>query len=425
MITPWISPVQPVDRVAYTIAHTPEFAWVFRFLQAFPSTSVALVGSSVRDAITGKVPHTGHILITNFPDIKTQTWIHNTPPPAYLRVTLSPQSLGAHLASRTFTPNALAYVINQGTLHDPFGALDALTEHILTTVSSPLSAFAQHPLKALQALRLSAQLHLTPSAPLWRAILAHAPRVHHITTNEQGRAVYTTPRADIVREALLALQHGQYGLDLFSRAQAVPLAFPHLTQPAAFARAAEHFSSIHDASLRSRYTQVSLSDTLMTAGLFNTEEGRQAHAHHAASMHHAHVMHPRLNFSSAHVQESLKKSHILLNENPSLWSLSRAEKILLGAQSAEALSLAHIATLHDAALHEQAQHIARAASLRDRLVRDIRPKTLLRGRDLLPIGVSSGPHIRMYLDRIRDEQLKGDLLTKEDALAFVRTLLHA
>ncbi len=141
-------------------------------------------------------------------------------------------------------------------------------------------------------------------------------------------------------------------------------------------------------------------------------------------MGHAHISHPRLSVDHQSVAQTLAKTHALLTENPSLWPLSRTEKVLSGSQGATALSLAHIATLHDASLRDQASHIARAALTRDTLVRDIRPAPLVRGRDLLPLGLSSGPHLRMYLSRVRDEQLKGDLQSKEDALAFVRALVR-
>lgn len=424
MIAPWLSPLRPIDRVAYSVAHTPDFAWVFRFLREFPTASVALVGGSVRDAIVGHVPHAGHILITNTPPVQTQAWIHNTPAPAHLIITLSSRPLGAFLASRTFTPNALAYDIGRGTLHDPFDGIGALQQGLLTTVSDPGVHFRNSPHEAFRALRLSSQLGISPSPSVWRAVVTHAPRVNHLTTDEQGFATYRTPRKHLVREALLAFQHGMYGWELFSRARATPLSFPHLQKEDAHAQAENHLASAHDAHVRTRYGELSASDNLLAASLFNHHADRAQHyALHAHHMGHAGVEHPRLSFAHDAVTQMLTKAHALLTENPSLWSLSRTEKMLLGEHGNEALSLAHIATLHDSSLRDQAAHIARAAMTRDHLVRDVRPNPLLRGRDLLPLGLSSGPHLRTYLDRVRDEQLKGDLQTKEDALAFVLTLM--
>lgn len=426
MIAPWLSPMRPIDRVAYSVAHTPDFAWVFRFLRDFPRASVALVGSSVRDAIVGRVPHAGHILITNAPPIQTKAWIHNSPAPAHLTLTLSTRPLGAFLASRTFTANALAYDIGQGTLHDPFDGIGALQQGLLSTVSDPHTHFRASPHEAFRALRLSAQLGLSPDPRVWRAIVTHAPRVNHLTTDEQGFATYKTPRKHLVREALLALQHGMYGWELFHRARATPLSFPHLQQEDSRTQAALHLSSVHDADIRTRYSNVPSSDNLLAASLFNHHEDRAQHyTLHAHHMNHAEVAHPRLSFAHTGVARTLEKAHALLTENPALWSLSRTEKVLLGEHGDEALSLAHIATLHHTSLRDQAGHIARAAITRDRLVRDVRPMPLVRGRDLLPLGLSSGPHLRTYLSRIRDEQLKGDLQTKEDALAFVQSLMRS
>lgn len=425
MLVPWISPVRPADRVGHLVAHTPDFAWAFRFLQEFPRASVAVVGSTVRDALVGRVPHRGHLLITGASPVRAQAWVHRVPAPFFLDVTLSSRSLGAFLSSRIFTPNALAYDLSQGLLHDPFDAIGSLQQGILTTVLDPDSLFRQHPGEAFRALRLSAQLGISPSPRVWRAAVAHLPRVNHLTTDEQGFAMYQTPRKHLVREALLALQHGAYGWDLFSRARAMSFSFPHLQSEGTHDLANLHFLSVHDRDIRSRYAFTPLSDELTLASLYNPHHDRANHyalqAHH---MHHHHASHPRLSLSPSSVTQALAKTHTLLTENPSLWPLSRTEKILSGVQGTHALSLAHIATLHDSSLRDQIPHLARAALARDALVRDIRPAPLLRGRDLLPLGLSSGPHLRTYLNRVRDEQLKGDLQTKEDALAFVRFLVR-
>lgn len=425
MLAPWISPVSPADRVGHLVAHTPDFAWAFRFLQEFPHASLAIVGGTVRDALIGRVPNKGHLLITGASPVRVQAWLDHVPAPSFFTVTFSPRSLGAFLASRIFTPNALAYDLSRGLLHDPFDALGSLQQGVLTTVSDPEGVFRQHPHEAFRALRLSAQLGIAPSPRVWRAAVSHLPRVNHLTTDEQGFATYQTPRKHLVREALLALQHGVYGWELFSRARATPFSFPHLTEKDAHELASLHLLSAHDQEIRSRYGATPLSDELSLASLYNHHHDRANHyALHAHHMHHHHVSHPRLSLTPSSVTQTLAKTHALLTENPSLWPLSRTEKILSGTQGAQALSLAHIATLHDASLRDQTHHIARAALTRDTLIRDVRPAPLLRGRDLLPLGLSSGPHLRTYLNRVRDEQLKGDLQTKEDALAFVRFIVR-
>lgn len=407
------------------IAHTPDFAWIFRFMQEFPQASVALVGSSVRDALLGRVMPRAHVLVTNVSPVRASHWMHTAPPSSFLNVGFSARPLGAFLASRTFTPHAIAYDINRGLLHDPFDGVGDLQRGLLTTVRVADDVFKDQPQHAFRALRLSAQLGISPAPAVWRAALAHLPRVNHLTTDDQGFATYRTPRHALVREALLGLQHGAYGWDLFSRARALPYSFPHFAQDDLHEQANLHFLSVHDGDIRSRYGAVPLSDELTLAALYNPHEDRANHyAHHAAHMGHAHISHPRLSVDHQSVAQTLAKTHALLTENPSLWPLSRTEKVLSGSQGATALSLAHIATLHDASLRDQASHIARAALTRDTLVRDIRPAPLVRGRDLLPLGLSSGPHLRMYLSRVRDEQLKGDLQSKEDALAFVRALVR-
>ncbi len=424
MHVPWISPLRPEARVGHYVAHTPELAWAFSFLRAFPRASVSLVGSTVRDALLGKVPHSGHVHISHISPVRARAWMHATPAPSHLRVALHARPVSDFLSKQVFTADALAYDIGRGILSDPFQGISSLRQGLLTTLSNPDTHFASSPEDALAALRLSAQLRLSPSPLVWRAIVHRLPRVNHITTSEDGFATYLTPRQNLVREGLLALKHGEYGWNLLSRARAIPFSFPHLAQTEDYDRASSHFLSVHDTAVRTRYGNVPLSDNLLSATLYSYHPDRVRH-HHFHSYHMAHndVRHPRLAFSQQETSQILHKTHALLTENPSLWSLSRTEKMLLGPQGSEALSLAHLATLHDSSLRDQSAHIARAALTKDHLVRDILPAPLVRGRDLLPLGLSSGHHIRAYLNLIRDEQLKGGISTKEDALRYAQSLL--
>ncbi len=55
--------------------------------------------------------------------------------------------------------------------------------------------------------------------------------------------------------------------------------------------------------------------------------------------------------------------------------------------------------------------------------RFVRPVPLLRGDDLLAMGVPEGPHIGRILEAIREAQAAGEIATREEALALARRLM--
>lgn len=69
---------------------------------------------------------------------------------------------------------------------------------------------------------------------------------------------------------------------------------------------------------------------------------------------------------------------------------------------------------------------ADARRLRERIALwsagEINPPPILRGEDLMALGMHPGPAFRTILDTVREKQLNGELTTTADALQFVATL---
>ena len=55
-------------------------------------------------------------------------------------------------------------------------------------------------------------------------------------------------------------------------------------------------------------------------------------------------------------------------------------------------------------------------------LQDVAPVPLLDGDELIAAGFSAGPAFRRILDSVYDAQLEGRISTKEEAIAFARTL---
>ena len=55
---------------------------------------------------------------------------------------------------------------------------------------------------------------------------------------------------------------------------------------------------------------------------------------------------------------------------------------------------------------------------------EVKPKPLINGLDLIALGLKPGPLFREILTKIEDEQLEGNLKTKEEALEKVKSLIY-
>ncbi len=417
----WNSPLSVDARVGFTLAHEPSYRWVFSALQQNPELNVFLTGEGVLHAVLGKIPSQAHLLLQTPNHAITKTWISRNPAPAYFTHTITSQPVEEFLENEDLTSDTLAYNVRDGLIQDHFGILQELSSGRIGFTQKRARTLYLKPIASLRALRTAAELQLTPHPETWNSILHNLDALHTITHNEHGHAMFATPRGDISQEGIHTLGSGSYGWKLLQQARATPHIFPHILKEDLYAQAEGNILGVYDDHTRTRYVHVDPHHNILTAALFAHHADRSTHyAEHSKRMHHHRVSERIPTFSHEDTGIILKKTHALLTENPSLWSLARAEKILAKEHGDSALSLAHVVSLQKKDAQEHLHHLGKAALLRERLVRDIQPPPLLRGRDLIPLGLTSGPHIRLYLQQLRDEQLKGGVSTKDEALAYIR-----
>jgi poly(A) polymerase len=73
------------------------------------------------------------------------------------------KDLRTDLSRRDFTINAMAVLVPDGTLFDPFGGIQALDARILDTPLDPEVAFSDDPLRMVRTARFVAQLDVSPA----------------------------------------------------------------------------------------------------------------------------------------------------------------------------------------------------------------------------------------------------------------------
>ena len=54
---------------------------------------------------------------------------------------------------------------------------------------------------------------------------------------------------------------------------------------------------------------------------------------------------------------------------------------------------------------------------------EVKPKSLITGHDLIAMGLKPGPHFRDILTKLEDEQLDGNLTTRDEAIAMAQELV--
>ena len=421
----FLSPIEPERRVGRLIADTPHFAWAFDFLRAFPKSDVIVTGGTVRDALLGRTPAGYHLLILGHEPVRTKAWLANRPAPADFDIKLADDDLRSHLDRSDFTVNAMGYSLKHGELSDPHGGVVDLSNAKLRTVGDAHKRLRQDPLMGLRALRMSAHLGARIAKDLWQAASANMHRLHALDSDQYGRARYKIPRHHLAKEKLLTLQHQPvFGWDLLHGSGAHEHLFTHTRDEAARERIAQTLGGLHDAGIRMRYAPAEKTGSLIAAGVVSTHpEAERLHRDHGDRYHYHKAAHPHLDFAHDDSTDLLRRTRIIREENPQLWSLSKAEKVLGGERGAQALSLAHATSLALPREQEAMRYVERAAVLRDRFANQDRAPQLIRGRDLLPLGIAPGPHVRQILGRIRDEQLKGNVQSHQEAIDLARILL--
>ena len=108
------------------------------------------------------------------------------------------------LARRDFTVNAMAFSPTRGYA-DPFGGQADLQNQILQAVGDPEKRFTEDALRILRGVRFAVRFGLTPEAETEQAMVALAPRLHHIAAerifDELCKLLPLITAADLARYA--------------------------------------------------------------------------------------------------------------------------------------------------------------------------------------------------------------------------------
>jgi hypothetical protein len=182
--------------------------------------------------------------------------------------------------------------------------------------------------------------------------------------------------------------------------------------------------ALHHYETTRTYGTTKKSATLFLAGLLSMlEDGAMGALRSLTTRLHLHnVNDHRLVFDHLDTAWMLSKSNQLTQQPLSDLSPAERERLVRGQRGSEFLALLD-ATISARGTHDIGrENLITLRTDRARWLHEPAPEELVRGRDLIALGFSPGPHLRPLLDKIRSAQLDGHISSRSAALDFARYL---
>lgn len=297
------------------------------------------------------------------------------------------------LSRRDFTMNAMAINMRTSELHDPFGGEADIKQRLIRAVGEPQKRFDDDLSRMLRAIRFAAELHFEIEEKTLEAIKKNIGRI-----NDKTEETYVVPRETIGSELAKALARNPAGaVQWLKETGALEVLFGSIEIP--------HIKEGNP----------TLAVVLM---LRTCERGRVSHT-----------------LSLTGLDTLPRGTAMRIEPEDVLWLIDRLGEIQnekfvmdLRASTFEKYFMNGRGDLLIQALQTiNKTDVADAASDRAKEIRDrwevekgepIPP--LLSGNDVLDVGIPAGPKVREMLEQLRDEQLEGRILTREQAKQWLK-----
>ncbi len=453
----------PLLRIERALAGHQALRFLPPLLAAFPEAEAYLVGGAVRDLLLNRPTADYDFVLRRLPREAVETWFSARgqldlvgrvfgvykflpaccqlptaschPIDLALPRTETPASgrLGGYrdfdvqsdpslpierdLARRDFTVNAMAYDVRQRELIDPFEGRRDLQARLIRAVGTPRERFAEDLSRLLRGMRFACQLDFEIDADTWLAMRQTMPEGNRTRTRADGASEFVLPRETVGRELAKALDAQPLrAAQLFLASGAFACFLPEVARaaqkrPDRFLAPLEARPSLPAALalLLRETTPANAKRALNAAGLSSLprHSGLRAMAEDVAWIVERLAAAPDASAAETTPGHDFERTY--MNERGT-WYL-------------EALSALGKTELVDAAR-------ARIAAIRERCGisgsrRGDPIPSLATGGDVLALGVAPGPRVRELLDAVRDAQFAGEIRTKEEAVAALRTWTHA
>jgi poly(A) polymerase len=320
---------------------------------------------------------------------------------------------------RDFSINGLFYDPVKEKIYDWVGGQADLQAKLIRTIGAPGERFSEDHLRLLRAVRLAAQLGFNIESETLVALKGHAPKIKAIS-------------AERIREELLKLfrpPHAARGLDLLRESTLLEQVLPEIAAAIACEQSPDFhpegsvFNHIRlmldklpsDAEPSLPWT-VLLHDVAkpVTASTNQATGAIHFYGHEKTGAEMARAILNRLRFPRKQIEEIADVVYHHMQFKDALeMRKATIRRMLLRPTFALELQLHRLDCLASNGnlevydfLVQQARELEQQPALRP---------PLLKGEDLMELGMKPGPQMGALLAEIREKQLQGDLQTPEDA----------
>jgi poly(A) polymerase len=326
---------------------------------------------------------------------------------------------------RDFTVNGLFYDPVQKQLHDWVGGEADLRARIIRTIGAPAERFGEDHLRLLRAVRFAAQLDFTLDAGTLEAMQANAPKIKTIS-------------AERIREELVKLlypPHAARGLALLRESALLEHVLPEIAATITCEQSPDYHpegSVFNHLRLMLQHLPADADPALpwavllhdvakpVTASADPDTGGIHFYGHERIGADMAAAVLERLRFPRKEIEAVVKavRYHMQFKDAPQMRT-STLRRLLMRPTFPLELELHRLDCVGSHSRLDVYDFLVAQAKLLEQQPQ-IRPP-LLKGDDLIALGMKPGPALGALLAEIREKQLQDELKTKAEARKWAKT----
>ena len=326
-------------------------------------------------------------------------------------------------ARRDFTINGMFFDPAADQVIDFVGGRADLEARLIRAIGDPAQRFAEDRLRMLRAVRFATVLEFEIEPATWSALVANAASINEIS-------------AERIREELVRIflsPRRSRGWDLLDASGLMKVILPELEAM----KGCEQPPQFHPEGDVFKHTRIMLellppeaSLPLVFSVLFHDigkpptasvdETGRiRFNAHDRVGAEMTEAVMTRLRFSRAEIDATVEavRQHMVFKDVPKM-RVAKLKRFMARPTFPEELELHRVDC---ASSHGMMDNYEFLLQKREEFSREpIIPPPLVRGDDLLALGLKPGPRIGEILEAVETRQLEGELRSRDEALEWVK-----
>jgi poly(A) polymerase len=326
-------------------------------------------------------------------------------------------------ARRDFTINGMFFDPEKDVVIDFVGGRDDLERKLIRAIGDPAQRFAEDRLRMLRAVRFATVLGFEIDAATWDAVRASAASITEIS-------------AERIREELVRIflsPNRARGWDLLDASGLMRVVLPELDKM----KGCEQPPQFHPEGDVFKHTRIMLemlpaeaSLPLVLSVLFHDigkpptsmvdEEGRiRFNGHDRVGAEMTEAIMERLRFSRAEIDATVEavRQHMVFKDVPNM-RVAKLKRFMARPTFNDELELHRVDCASSHAMMDNYEFLL---TKKEEFVNEpIIPPPLVRGDDLIALGLKPGPTFGKILEAVETRQLEGMLKNREEALEWLR-----